>query len=347
MKKNNIFQYKNYWHFLFWLISFYVLLRFFAYDQEYSTTDILYTLLFHLSLVITVYLNLEFLIPRHLRKGQYVVYAILMIPLLGFGSFLNILTFDYFADWILPGYYFISYYEFKHIIQFMIVYVLLTSLLKLSKGWFQLRQAENQLDKIKKEKLQTELLALRTQINPHFLFNSLNSIYALSLEQTKKAPEIILKLSESLRYMLYEATDDFVPLEKELQYLENFIELQKLRVEDHPDFKIQFALEGKITDQKIAPLILIPFVENGFKYGIKGNPDQAYILIRLKIEEGQIDFRVENNKGQLDEIENNPYSGIGLKNTKRQLDLLYPEKYVLEIEDLEDRFIVHLKIALS
>ena len=131
----------------------------------------------------------------------------------------------------------------------------------------------------------------------------------------------------------------------EIKYLKNYIELQRLRVDE--EAKIDFEVKGKIKDQKIAPLLLMPLVENGFKYGIKGDTENAYIDIILQIDGPEFQFSVENNKGALDEIEPKTYGGVGLKNVKRTLELLYPGKHQLNIEDHKNSFRVDLKLELS
>src|SRR5690606_29573907 len=135
-------------------------------------------------------------------------------------------------------------------------------------AWFQLSDSKKRLSIAEKEKLDAELRALKSQINPHFLFNSLNNLYALSLKADEQTPAFILKLSEVMRYMIYESNEDCVSLKKELDFIKNYVDLQKLR-SDHKA-RISFHISGKVGKQKVAPLLFIPFVENSFKHGIKG-----------------------------------------------------------------------------
>ena len=218
-------------HLLFWAISFTVLLYFFNTSNKIEKIDIIYTAIFHISLVTGVYLNLLVLIPLFLKKDRYLLYGLLLLAVIAGTAGFNLLTFNKLIDYVLPGYYFISYYEFNDILIFVIVYIGLTTLLKLSKSWFLLMEADHRLMRAEKEKINNELLALRSQINPHFLFNSLNSIYSLALHQSGKTPAAILKISDLMRYMLYEANEDKVLLKNELQFLENYFELQKLEFE--------------------------------------------------------------------------------------------------------------------
>lgn len=332
-------------HALFWMLSFWFLLNFFAYSNELSKTDWIYAGLFHLPLVLAVYINLRGLIPLLLNTKKYLLYAAALFGLTFFTSWFLQFTFEKLTDYIFPGYYFISYYALADYFKFSLAYLALTTLLKLSKGWFELYETKQLLEKLKSEKLQTELMALKGQINPHFLFNSLNSIYSLSIENEPVAPQFILKLADVLRYMIYEANVEKVPLKKEMEYLENYVELQRLRVDEK--VKIVFETDGKIKDQQIAPLLLIPLVENGFKHGIKGDVENAFINIFIKIEGLKFSFIVENNKGLVDEVEPIGYKGIGLQNVRRRLDLLYPGKHQLEILDNDKTFKVNLNLELS
>jgi len=330
---------------LFWTASFLFLLNFFASSNGIVKIDCIYTCLFHLSLLTAVYLNIWVLIPRLLQKGKYLIYFIFVAALIYLSSLLNQLTFNNLVDLLLPEYYFISYYDMDDILKFVFVYVSLCSLLKLSKGWFMLMQAEQQLMLISKEKTESELRALKSQINPHFLFNSLNNIYSLSLGKAKSTPEAILKLSGLMRYMLYESNEDLVPLKREIVFMDNYVELQKLRSDQRSN--IEYNKKGDPARIKIAPLLFLPFIENAFKHGIKGDPDGGYVKIRLVIEDNIVDLYIENNKGEVEKVEKNEFNGIGLNNVKRRLELIYPGKYELDIMEGEQSFQVGLKLNLE
>jgi LytS/YehU family sensor histidine kinase len=187
----------------------------------------------------------------------------------------------------------------------------------------------------------SELALLRSQVNPHFLFNTLNNIYSLVCKKSPDAPEAIMKLSSIMRYMLYDANTDFVLLEKEIEYLESFIELQKLRIR-HADF-VELNIEGEVGNKIIAPMLLIPFVENAFKHGSKTGPLPG-IRIRLVATPNQLLFVVSNHLkknflGPKDSI-----GGIGLQNIKRRLEILYPGKYTLETTQDNDIYSIKLLI---
>src|SRR6185437_11981591 len=172
-----------------------------------------------------------------------------------------------------------------------------------------------QAKEIANEKLKAELSFLKAQINPHFLFNTLNNIYALATAQSEHTAAAVMKLSSIMRYVLTEARNDLVPLEKEIQFTSHYIELQKMRLTDKTI--IEFSVRGEPLGRQIAPLLLLPFVENAFKYGISTHKFLNTLL------------RVSDN------------TGIGISNTKRRLDLFYEERYSLDIQDKSNEFIVH------
>lgn len=338
---------RNRWlhHLLFWALSFFVLARFFAYESTLSAVDWIYTLLFHLSVWLAVYPNLLWLIPTFLRVGKYISYALLLsLALLAAVGF-NFLTFNYLSDLLFPGYYFIAYYGFLEILEFMVVYVAITSLLKLSKGWFRYLEAQRQFDGLKREKLDAELAALKSQVNPHFLFNSLNNLYSLALDQDSRTPAIILRLSDMMRYLLYESNVPAVPLSKEVEHLRNYVEMQRLRVGNKAD--IHFEINGETYSKMVAPLLFLPLVENGFKHGIKGETAGAFIRICLDAGPGQLIFKVENNKGTVDEVEKDAARGVGLQNLRRRLELLYPGQHQLETTEGIHVFTAVLRLKLE
>lgn len=337
---------RNRWlhHLLFWVLSFYVLARFFAYDNTITTVDWIYTLLFHLSIWLAVYPNLLWLIPQFLRAGKYLPYALLLAVAVLVAVGFNFLTFNYLSDLLFPDYYFIAYYGFWEIVQFMVVYVAVTSLLKLSKGWFQNLETQRQFDRLNREKVDAELAALKSQVNPHFLFNSLNNLYSLSLDRDERTPAIILRLSDMMRYLLYESNVPAVPLAKEIEHLQNYVEMQRLRVGGKAD--IRFEITGDAEGREVAPLLFLPLVENGFKHGIKGETSAAFIHVKMDIRAEQLIFKIENNKGTVDEVEKVAGKGVGLQNLRRRLELLYPGRHQLETTDGIQVFTVVLKIQL-
>jgi LytS/YehU family sensor histidine kinase len=194
--------------------------------------------------------------------------------------------------------------------------------------------------------LQSELKFLKSQINPHFLFNTLNNLYALTLKKSDLAPEIVLKLSEMMRYMLYECNERMVPLSKEVNYIKNYLELEKLR--QGKKVNIKFKMEGEIENQKIAPLMFIPFLENSFKHGLNNQISEGFVDIELKVKEGSVEVEIENSKApSMPSASGKKSGGIGLVNVRRRLDLLYPDSYELDIENNPNTYHVKLKLKLD
>ncbi|MFT5384781.1 MAG: sensor histidine kinase YesM [Saprospiraceae bacterium] len=340
--KSRVFQ-----HLAFWSFAFVALAGFFAkeYGGIFLPLNIIYTLLFLISIVVVVYLNLRILIPHFLQRSKWLWYMTSLAFVIALGVFLNLLTFEYLSDWLFSRYYFISYYEIKDLVNFISIFLAATTLMKLAKGWFELTEQKEKINRLEKEKLDAELSALKSQINPHFLFNSLNSMYALSLDNDPKVPELLLKLASGMRYMLYESNENFVLLEKELEYLDNYLDLQKLRTDHHTAINLE--IRGLVSKQKVAPLIFISFVENAFKHGIKGDIEKVFINIVLIIEEEKLVFKIENNKGKVDKIPGIKYpGGVGLENVTKRLDLLYGNQYDLKIKSAEKSYYVALKIPI-
>ncbi|MDJ1501384.1 histidine kinase [Cytophagaceae bacterium BD1B2-1] len=178
------------------------------------------------------------------------------------------------------------------------------------------------------ERLKSELSFLRSQVSPHFMFNVLNSLAALARKKSELVEPVIIKLSELMRYMLYESADTQVSLDKEVQYLQSYIDLQKLRFGD--DVKIIFEIVHPMASQSIEPMLLIPFVENAFKHGV-GMIEQPIIELTLEANEKRLIFTIKNKVNQLFQEKKDRASGIGLANVKRRLDLLYPDAHSLEV----------------
>ena len=201
------------------------------------------------------------------------------------------------------------------------------------------RDREQQLIR---EKLESELHFLRAQVNPHFFFNTLNNIYGLARKQSDQTADAVMRLSKLMRFILYECSGNQIAIAKEIKILEDYIELEKLRYND----RLEVLFEKKIDNenQQIAPLLLLPFVENSFKHGASESRFQSKIDIQLEIKNQNLTFSIKNSK-EPDHQKNT--EGLGLQNVKRQLELVYPENYTLEIDDQEKSFSVLLKINLA
>jgi two-component system, LytTR family, sensor kinase len=204
--------------------------------------------------------------------------------------------------------------------------------------WF---DAQKMKDELINQRQTSELALLRSQVNPHFLFNTLNNIYSLVYKKSDEAPAAVMKLSSIMRYMLYDSNSDHVHLDKEVDYLKSFIELQELRINQNG--YVEFKIEGEIENSTIAPMLLIPFVENAFKHG--GKNHTPGIIIHLYIEENQMRFEVDNYKKKNLLAQKDEVGGIGLQNIKRRLELLYHEKQSLQI--IEDKEMFKIKLIIE
>ena len=331
-------------HLAFWVLSFFVFLYIFKTGVKPEKVDYVYTLLFQLTLIPAVYINIELLLPKLGNRKRILFYLLSLAVIIIFFSWINYNFFDEWSAKVFPNYFFISYFTFREIILFFSVYIIITTLLKLSKSWFLVSGLQKELLEKEKQKTEVELKALKAQINPHFFFNTLNSIYSMALDKDERLPGTVLQLSDLMRYFLYESKDNFVPLEKELVVADNYIALQKIRA--GKQLSIEISKEGEVNSQKIAPLLLITFLENAFKHGAKGSSGNTFIKLDIKIEKNKLNFTVENNKGLIDEVNTGDHNGLGLENVKRQLELLYPDKHLLNITDEQDRFVVALQLSL-
>lgn len=210
-------------------------------------------------------------------------------------------------------------------------------------GW-DAQQKQSELEQLNTAMAESRLQFLKSQINPHFLFNNLNNLYAYALENSPKTPKIILELSSLLRYMLYDCKEQFVLLEKEIQCLRDFIQLQELQIEDRGD--IQFTVSGQANSYFIAPLILMVFVENCFKHSASSQSENIYIDIDLAIQDGLLVLQCENNfspNSNTQELSR----GIGLENVQSRLDLMYPKAHQLAITSEGNMFKVRLELKLE
>jgi two-component system LytT family sensor kinase len=222
---------------------------------------------------------------------------------------------------------------------FLMVFVFSTGI-RVINQWL---RSEQRTKEIANEKLKAELSFLKAQINPHFLFNTLNNIYALATAQSEQTAAAIMKLSSIMRYVLTEARNDLVPLEKEILFTSHYIELQKMRLTDKTI--VDFSVRGEPFGHQIAPLLLLPFVENAFKYGISTR-ERSPINILLEIQKDSLNFKICNQKHLNTLLRVSDNTGIGISNTKRRLDLFYEDRYLLEIDDKPNEFSVHLKIPV-
>lgn len=313
-------------------------------------------------LVIFYYLNSFVLIPRLLANRKIWLYALIVVGLLAIYLYIPEYIFRHFIfnrprilppgtniPGSLPGAVqgavqgpprarrFRLFPVLGSAALFLLVFVV-SSGAKILQQWF---AAEQLKEKAEKEKLRTELSLLKSQVNPHFLFNTLNNIYAMAITGSNHTADAVMKLSQIMRYILQDADNELVPLQKDLEFLQRYIELQQFRLSDKVE--IRFRVKGDPQYLRIAPLLLIPFVENAFKYGVSAR-EKSSIQIDITIQDSSLALWVENSKHVNNTAATMDNTGIGISNTRRRLDLLYPEKHELTIKDLPDTFDVSLKI---
>jgi|TARA_B110001469_G_scaffold81687_1_gene77271 sensor histidine kinase YesM len=349
MKTKKIFKLSRRHHILFWF--FYFLLNTLRWGNYFD--DYLYSLKTNVIgfpvHMILVYLNIFILMPRLVFKRKYFSYIIALIASLLLMVFIKFnLTYYLVSENIWPeGPAVINDFTFSYAIDMMIGELYVTTFvtaIKITMDWLEEQKRTAALEKMQSD---TELKFLRTQISPHFFFNTLNNIYSLAIEKSEKTPKIILKLSELMRYLLYETRTKRQRLEKEIICIQNYLELESIRYGKLLD--IDMKISGDIMNKKIAPILLLSFVENAFKHGANKNIGNIKIDIDFKIIENFLYFTISNPVPKA--IKNKQIikhsGGIGLKNVKKRLALGYnPDEYELNIESKDKVFIVNLKIKV-
>ncbi len=291
---------------------------------------------------IIAYLNYFYLLPRFLeRKNVWQYLAEFSVPFALILALRIVLT-RYLVDG--HTYQEMYFYSSLYVVQTVFVtlfIVIFIGMLRFAVDWFAF---ESRKKEVENEKLTAELNFLKAQINPHFLFNTLNNLYYLVYTKSDNATEVIAKLSQMMRYMIYDSNHPKVKLSKEIEYMQNYIDLERLRLNN--EIPVRFEIAGSPDGVEIAPLIFITFLENAFKHGVSNNRPGAWVDIRIDLQGSTCIYTVENSK--LDKNPNaNGKSGIGLQNVQRRLELSSPDRHELTMRDLPDRYSVELKIDLS
>ena len=341
--KNTSYKIPLKYHFIFWISYFlFNFIRWGSYfnDYLYSLKSNLVEFPLH---IIIVYFNIYYLIPRFIVNKKYFKYFLYFSCSLGVIYLLRTsLNYLLVSKNIWPeavGLH--SAFSFNHVVAVILgeIYVIaLVSAIKLTVDWI-FEKKKN--DSLIKEQLSNELKFLRTQIQPHFFFNTLNNLYALTLEKSDNAPVVILKLSEMMQYVLYDVKDTNISLLKEINYIHNYLELEKLRYGDHVSSKLNVV--GNVGNIKVPPLLFLPFIENCFKHGAT-NSDHIIVDISFQKKGKELLFKVENNFNFHNKIEIK--HGIGINNVKRRLHLLFQDKFKLKINTEGNKFVVVLKIPI-
>lgn len=331
-------------HLLFWCVylSFFVYqISFRPFGPERSAGELAIDAGFHmLTLMAAAYLNYFYFFPRFLVHRK--LWRYLLEFALPFAAIVAVMVAGKRYIVLEHREAFRFMYEARFSV-FMVMntltVVLFVAMLKFVEVWLELDARRKALEN---EKLTAELRFLKAQINPHFLFNTLNNLYYLAFTQSPNTPEVIAKLAQMMRYMIYDSNHATVPLGKEIEYMENYISLEKLRL--NQQIPIDLTIEGDPTPHQIVPLILIAFLENAFKHGISNNATQAWIQVRVHMQANKLVYSIKNSKKAGNTAE---HSGFGLQNVRRRLDLSYPDQYTLDIHDEPDQYTVQLSIQLQ
>lgn len=292
-------------------------------------------------LAMVIYINLQVLIPKLARHRKFVPYLLLLALLIG-GYVLaknahDVYLYGYVMnDPLQRGLFHNSYYN----LSIVLFYTTFSVALQLSKEWYFQREL---IRKIEVEKLNTELEYLKAQINPHFLFNSINTIYFQIDKQNTTARDTLSTFSEMLRYQLYECNGKEIPIEREINYLKNYVDLQRLRKDEN--YRIAFRCDDSVRGFTIAPLLLIPFVENAFKH-VSHHPGKNEISISLTKQDHVFELNVFNTK-DIKAVNGEERGGIGLKNVTRMLELLYNGRHSLTVQETPESFSVHLTLQIG
>ncbi|MBW1297746.1 sensor histidine kinase [Aquimarina litoralis] len=354
---NVLYRYKAH-HLLFWFVYHYMWwaigigsAKEAAYNIFFSpyNTKFLFYFVFQAA---AVYFNLYYLIPKFLEKREYLKYLVffaltILVTVL-------ILTSGYYVTAYVANSTVAELFDnqsFSKLLRSGPISSTLASMtlamsIKLTKNWIKSQQQQQLLEK---EKIETELKFLKSQFNPHFLFNTINSIFVLIHKNPDMASESLANFSDLMRYQLYECNESKIPLEKEINYLKNFINLGKLRLDK--TVKVSTTIKDQAYGNiSIAPFILMPFVENAFKHVSQGEDQKNWIEIELYCQEENILFRITNSINSYDNYNAEDLmknSGIGLKNVRRRLDLVYNNQYQLDINKTDKIFTIELQLLLQ
>lgn len=338
-----IFRYRFWWHLLFWVFVFLMYWLIAAGMMGRYKQELVMNLFVLPVRMLGAYSLMYLILPVATEKKKFIIFGIIVL--------IHALLYGFL---IYATYYFVNpfpeFFDFKKMPLFnptkiltkavsdYIIPVLAASIL-LFKKWYADEQKNKQLSE---EKLAAELNFLKAQVHPHFLFNTLNNLYALTLLKSDKTPDIVLKLSDLLDYMIYKSNDDFVPLDKELETVAGYIELEKMRYDER--LNLSYSVNGDPASHKIAPLILMPFIENCFKHGASKDRISPVIKIQIDISPDRLILKAVNSIPEEKEVNNQVSNGVGLNNVKRRLELIYPKNHNLVIKQDPKQFEIELTI---
>jgi sensor histidine kinase YesM len=345
-------------HLLFWgtVLGFFVL--YFGREAESYTQSLLFVALLLPVAMATTYFLTGVLVPRYLLPGRYGCFALYAVYTLIVSVYLElvvlVVSFIFLADYQVSAMNPATLDVFGLVVGLYVV-VFIAMAADLARRWHRLRaaHAETELARLEAELnlRDAELARLRMQMHPHFLFNTLNNLYGLTLERSDDAPDVVLRIADLLDYMLYRCDRPLVPLAGEVEHLKTYLDLERLRYDDRVD--VTFDVDAPAADAHVAPLLLVPFIENSFKHSASQTAARAWIRIALRTADEELRLTVANSKPDAppdikvgDGVARDATAGIGLANVGRRLDLLYPDAHDLTIRETPTQFIVHLRLPL-
>lgn len=323
-------------HILFWII----IVLYFAWGfglNEHPVRSILNALYFLPGHLVIVYTTLYYLVPKFLLHRRYWQFFSGFVMLVGICA-----LYTAFAQLSLWGNSVgASISVGRNVLPFIHVTAIAASI-RLLKFWYIQKKYTLEAER---QRTAAELKLLKAQLHPHFLFNTLNNLYSHTLDFSPKSPEIVLKLAALLRFMIYESNAHRISLSREVNLLQDYISLEKLRYGDRLDLSNN--ISGDIEKYQIAPLLLLPFLENAFKHGTSKQIDQCWISFNLSVENSQMSFKLINSIPPGRIKDKTPHGGIGLQNVRKRLEILYAGKYKLDTQKLEEAYVIHLELQLE
>lgn len=331
---------KSLLHVAFWLMyaSYFFYSLSFGRQGYIDWERIIPDFLFHMSMLLVVsYINYFYFLPRLIRHRNIGRYLSRFTPVFFGVTYLFLIGKRQIIFSMGPGNNDWVYSPRFALGMFITTFFFTTfvGMLKFVENYFELENRQ----------LNSELRFLKAQVNPHFLFNTLNNLYYLAVNKSEQTPEVVAKLSGMMRYMIHESNEPTVPLSKEVSYMENYLDLEKLRLND--EVPIIFEVHGDLEGVRITPLILITFLENAFKHGIGNTSQDSWITVSLELTDGQLHYVVSNSIVQQPNKTVREASGIGLANVRRRLELSYPRDHTLAVTEDDERYRVDLKINLA
>jgi len=332
-------------HVLYWTLFVLIGSFIFSYQQNFPYSFFLLNFLVHLPVFIAfTYGVIYFLVPSFLLKGKYLLFFSSLIAVTGVAAILRILISRYiyyalFIPEVLHPKVWLSLEIFVVNLIWIIGPAVVYAMFKYYKNWI---SSQNIANEAERKQLMTELQVLKAQLNPHFLFNTFNNLYVLALQKSDQAPILIAKMSDLFHYILYECNAVEVPVSKEIKLITDYIKIEELRYSDR--LSISFEKDIRQSDCLIPPMMLYTFVENCFKHGCSDDPKSPWIKLLIRVRDNRFEFEASNSIPEANRKKKEFSGGVGLKNIKRRLELIYPHNHKLEISRKPNEFHIRLEI---